>query len=440
MKAKLYGDFIEKSNLIPLRKLETTPFKPDGFALAPLQDQIDAAGLRIDDFYFDPEDAETPYRYYRGMVLLDFSLVHHRILEIKALISRMEKDINESVARRDFDRFLSLVDPRLAPDLFMEVFNFIPDQDKYRLFERVWRYNERSQEVFSEDFVKKAARYQGVTSTQPVADEAGYVEVYRSKTIEEHLSAPASSWTTDVNIAIYSALPFDPVPPIYRGRVNLKNIISYDDNKSKKEIKVRPHKLEQVEVMQLINLLEFTAELREAEIIEQYDSYCQRINNGWFHNPTGIHALSHTKRVLLLSMLIAYLEKYDDEDRNILCLASIYHDIGRKNDGYDPEHGIASYDKIIAEQLPALDNQPDQEILRFLVQNHAIPDQSAYKKLNHYDLADVERTIKLFDAFKDADGLDRVRLKDLNPEYLRTSSAHRLLLAAHQLYSQRIAF
>jgi len=38
--------------------------------------------------------------------------------------------------------------------------------------------------------------------------------------------------------------------------------------------------------------------------------------------------------------------------------------------------------------------------------------------------------------FKDADGLDRVRLGDLNPDYLRTASAPRLLLVAHQIYFQ----
>ncbi|MDD3364616.1 MAG: HD domain-containing protein [Syntrophomonas sp.] len=435
MKDKTYDNFIERNSLIPLRKLEANPFKPEGFDLEPLQNQINAEGLSLDDFYFNPNDAETPYCYYRGTLLLDFSLIVNKMAEIKALISRLEKDINESVAKRDFGRFLSLVDSRLAPDLFVEVFNFIPDQDKFRLFESIWRYNENSHEVFSEEFVKKAAKYKGVTSTQPMADEEGYVQVYRQDS-KELLPEQASYWTTDVNIAICHALAFDPVPAIYRGRIHLNHIISYDDNRSKKEIKVKPHKVEQVETMNLINLLEFDTELRAAGIIQQYNSYSEQINNEWFHNPQGIHALSHTKRVLLLSLIISYLEKYNEEDRNLLCLASIYHDIGRKTDGYDPDHGIASYDKLINENLLELANHQDQEILKFLVQNHAIPDQSAYKKLNRYDIIDVDRTLRLYDAFKDADGLDRVRIKDLNPEYLRTGSAHRLLLAAHQLNSQ----
>ncbi|MEN6326400.1 MAG: hypothetical protein ABFD18_09395, partial [Syntrophomonas sp.] len=338
-----------------------------------------------------------------------------------------------------FDRFLSLIDSRLAPDLFMEVFNFIPDHDKYRLFERVWRYNENSQEIFTEEFIKKVSKYKGVTSALPAADEAGFVQLYRSHEPEGLLPEQTSPWTTDVNIAILHALHFDPVPAIYRGRIHLDHIISYDSGKLK-ELKIKPHKVNQLETMDLINLRDFDTELRAAGIIQQYNSYAQKINNKWFHNPQGIHALSHTRRVLLLSLIISYLEKYNEEERTLLCLASIYHDIGRVNDGYDPDHGIASYQKLIDENLLALANNQDQEILRFLVQNHAIPDQSAYKKLNHYDLGDVDRTLRLYDAFKDADGLDRVRIKDLNPEYLRTRSAYRLILAAHQLYSQKVIY
>jgi len=438
MTVESYKNFIERNALIPLRELEASPFKPDGFAYEPLQNQINDQGLNHDNFYFNPNDMESPYCYYHGTVLLDFSSIDNKIAEIYVLISRITKDINESVAKRDFDRFLALVDSRLAPELFMEVFNFIPDQDKYRLFERVWKDNENSHAVFTAAFIKKAVKYKGVTSAQPVADEAGYVQVYLSQESEELSPEQASSWTADVNIAIIHALQYDPVPVIFRGRIHLDHIISYDNDRFKKELAVEPHKVKQVEAMDLINLLEFDIELRASGIIEQYNSYLEQINNGWFHNPQGIHALGHTKRVLLLSLLIAHLEKYGEEDRNLLCLASIYHDIGRINVGYDPDHGIANYDKLVNGKLLALDNYQDQEMLRFVIQNHAIPDQSAHKKLNRYDLLDVDRTLRLYDAFKDADGLDRVRINDLNPEYLRTGSAQRLLLAAHQLYSQKV--
>lgn len=433
------NQFIERYGLIPLKALAASPYKPADFQLTSLQSQIQAAGLKIDDFYYNPGNTEFPYCYYRGMILLEFGKIDHKTGEIKTLIQRMSNDINETVAKRDFDRFLVLLDNRLVPELFIEVFDFIPDQDKFRLFERIWRFNEDSHSVFSASFIKKASKYKGVTSDRPVADEAGYVQVYL---LDYENAAPeqAALWTTDVNAAILKALRVDPVQPVCQGRVHLDHILSYDSDRFRKEMQVVPGKVQQLEKMPLINLQKFERELHESGIILQYHNYAARINNAWFHNPAGVHALSHTKRVLLLSLIISHLEKFSKQDANILCLASIYHDIGRCNDGYDPEHGNASYEKVIHEQLPVPDHIQEQEILRFLIQNHAIPDQSAYKKLNLYNLADVDRTLKLYDAFKDADGLDRVRIRDLNPEYLRTGSAHRLLLAAHQLHIEQVMY
>ncbi len=440
MKSKAYDNFITRNRLIPLGELENSPFKPEGLVPAPLINEIKAAGLNPDDFYFNPNSKKLPYCYYRGMLLLDIEAIHNKLAELTTLITRLEQDLVESVAKRDFSRFLALIDQRLAPDLFMEVFNFIPDQDKYPLFERIWRFNEDSHTVFSEAFIKKISKYKGVTSTKPVADEKGYVQVYRSQDYGEPSPRQASSWTTDVNIAIIHALPLKPVPGIYQGLIHLDHVIAYDSAKSKKELIVKPLKVEQLELMDLINLQEYGAILQTSGIFEQYNEYTRKIKVEWFHNPAGVHALSHTKRVLLLSLFISYLEKYSTKDRELLCLAAVYHDIGRTNDGYDPDHGIASYDKLIRENLIKPADHQEQEILKFLIQNHAIPDQSAYKKLNHYNLNDVDRTLRLYDAFKDADGLDRVRINDLNPEYLRTNSAHRLLLAAHQLYKQQVIY
>lgn len=431
--------FIERYGLIPLKDLPHSANEPENFKLEPLQSQIQSEGLNLDDFYYNPGNQASPYCYYRGMILLEFGTIDHKISEIKTLIQRINNDINDTVAKRDFDRFLLLLDSRLVPELFMEIFNFIPDHDKFRLFERIWRFNKDSQSVFPASFIKKVTSYKGVTSDRPAADEAGYVQVYLID-YESAEAAQAASWTTDINAAILKALQFKPVQPVCRGRVHLDYIDSYNNDRFSKELQVEPGKVEQLEKMPFIDLQEFDRELHESGIMLQYHFYSACINNAWFHNPAGVHALSHTKRVLLLSLIISYLEKFSQQDANLLCLASIYHDIGRSNDGYDPEHGNASYEKVLHEHLPVPDQFQDQEILRFLIQNHAIPDQSAYKKLNQYNLAEVDRTLKLYDAFKDADGLDRVRIRDLNPEYLRTGSAQHLLLAAHQLYSGQVVF
>jgi hypothetical protein len=57
--------------------------------------------------------------YYKGTVFLEFAI--NSLSDLKQRIITIENHLNKAVADRDFARFLKIVDPRLAPDLFMEV-------------------------------------------------------------------------------------------------------------------------------------------------------------------------------------------------------------------------------------------------------------------------------------------------------------------------------
>mgnify|MGYP000852715425 FL=1 len=396
--------------------------------------EIRAAGMKPEHFYFNPANNETPWVYWRGVVLLNLPSLEGEVRAVKATAERMEKEINDSVARRDFDRFLDQVDARLAPELFMEVFNNIPDHDKFRLFERLWRFNQYAHDIFPPDFARKAYQYRKVNRSLPPLDSTGYVRVFISPAagIEPHL---AENWTTNLNRALRAASSI-PAPPIYQGWVHPDHINSYDGGHMAGKVLVKPGTVEGIRSMDLIDLADFETELNEVGIISQYRCLAGQIDAGWFHKPEGIHAIDHTRRVLILSMLLAYLERFSPTDRDLLARAAIYHDIGRVDDGYDPGHGQASYARTCRECLVQWTNPEENEIFRFIVENHDLPDSKAYQRVHRYELEEIDRTLRLYNTFKDADGLDRVRLGDLNPDYLRTASAPRLLLVAHQIYFQ----
>lgn len=407
--------------------------KTDG-DVASLCEEIRTAGMRPEHFYFDPANSQTPWSYWRGVVLLDLPSLEGKAGAIKKIADRLEEEINESVVRRDFDRFLDLVDPRLAPDLLMEIFSNIPDHDKFRLFERLWRFNKYAHDVFPSDFAQKAYQYRKVTSSRPPLDSGGYVRVFVSAPTGEEPHR-VESWTTNINRALRAASTI-PAAPVYQGRVRPGHIESFDGDRLAGKLLVKPGTVEDIDSMDLIDLADFEAELNQAGIMNRYRRLAGQIDAGWFHKPEGIHAVGHTRRVLLLSILLAYLEKFSPSDQNLLTRAAICHDIGREDDGYDPGHGQASYDRTCRECLVQWTNPEDSEIFRFIVENHDLPDSKAYQRVQRYQLGEMDRTLRLYNTFKDADGLDRVRLGDLNPDYLRTASAPRLLLVAHQIYYQ----
>ncbi len=139
-----------------------------------------------------------------------------------------------------------------------------------------------------------------------------------------------------------------------------------------------------------------------------------------FINPSGIHGIQHAEEVRVLTRLIIEDEEtINEEEAKILEDAALYHDIGRIDDSKDNEHGKRSYQKIKDLNLVDYLNTEKGEILKYLIENHCIEDEIAFQKVRGYDIKDSDKAILLLKALKDADALDRVRIGDLDINYLR---------------------
>lgn len=169
----------------------------------------------------------------------------------------------------------------------------------------------------------------------------------------------------------------------------------------------------------------------------------------------GIHGIHHNDRVAMLSMMIARNEGIlegdtDHRTKDILLMAAYEHDIGRKvgkmtfNIG---PHAKRSARKLRKIDVKYLNGQPyteeDKNILRAVVEAHEGKDEAMDQICKKYHISEEnwKYTKTLMTILKDADALDRVRLDyntgivitDLNPKYLRTNTAKRLLNASYQL-------
>ena len=97
----------------------------------------------------------------------------------------------------------------------------------------------------------------------------------------------------------------------------------------------------------------------------------------------------------------------------------------RDNDGNDIKHGEASakYYAQFAKDHPALVNH--EKVIEQIIKYHCLPDEIGRSEIN-------KRYLKLFDIFKDADALDRVRfgIRDLDINQLRTPEAKSMTMVA----------
>jgi len=174
----------------------------------------------------------------------------------------------------------------------------------------------------------------------------------------------------------------------------------------------------------------------------------------WFIRPNGfnaahtIHGLGHTHRVLIHALAIADALGLDAWEREALTCAALWHDIGRTDDVADYYHGAKSAGKAVALGLHEGIDPVVREVALYAVTHHSgseLHGETAADFLGYHELdtdglswpwrpIDPDGALLVFRVFKDADGLDRVRLGDLDPSYLRTEPAREMVARAWELY------
>ncbi len=144
-----------------------------------------------------------------------------------------------------------------------------------------------------------------------------------------------------------------------------------------------------------------------------------------------IHGPGHIYRTLCHGAFCAMEEPLSRLDTRLLLLACAYHDIGRENDTLDELHGWRS-----AQRLPEITGLTgeDLKLVQAAVDAHSRDESALQPTVEGYQLADLQRGLTLAELLKDADGLDRVRIWDLDPAYLRREASRERAAFAKELY------
>lgn len=150
-----------------------------------------------------------------------------------------------------------------------------------------------------------------------------------------------------------------------------------------------------------------------------------------FSHPSTVHGQSHVARVMVHAFRLIEATGWHEEAARLW--AAVYlHDLARTHDGACQRHGADAMKKF--ETLPDVRalfarggvHESDYPLIHTAVIQHCRP-----KELN----ADHPHW-RLTSLLKDADGLDRVRLGDLDPRYFRNAHAQKMLGFAQALFAE----
>lgn len=195
--------------------------------------------------------------------------------------------------------------------------------------------------------------------------------------------------------------------------------------------------------MRIIDILENEAWVRSYPFIDDFvksdyfeilkDSY-QRLNTHILFD-SHIHGQDHIERVIFFAHLLAFHYKLDQRDTDVLRNAASLHDTKRVNDGWDTEHGHRAAIESISYSYA---DRSDDGVIQAVIAAHSTDDKIMDDTIREFikDSDDFDRTKRLAKLFKDADGLDRVRINHLNPAYLRNDFSKDLVDFAYDLYDR----
>lgn len=351
--------------------------------------------------------------------------------------------VEEDVANMKFSSSLMVVPDGARCEYFNMLLKKFPDggksiPDLFQLFLSFYTKSDFGSQKLDQDVLQKIMQSQhpkDIMATKSALKKfPDMLTVYRGGSND--VSTPAESahsWTLDISIANFFAARLGTGRGyIVKGTIPKDKVLFCCFSRGEQEVFVSPNDVSIQETIELKGLEDCEKFL--PKITPMYFEYMDVLDDLEFSMDSEVHGRVHEARVLLLALTIAHYLGLSQEDQEVLGMASVYHDTCRDNDAEDGRHG---YEAMLYYEANAEYVDP---LVGFLIEYHCRPDADGYKNIetNPVLRSEKARAKLLFDVFKDADALDRVRfgLRDLDVNQLRIPVSKTLSVVANIYLSQ----
>lgn len=424
-----------------------------------LENLIKNSNLDINDFYVNDKLLDR-YVYWKNPIyasfpVLDPNLINHYLKSIEVKTEEFNKgNYTDLLLFADTGTIITL------NNLYWK----LSKEERYKTFIDVYTHIDRGYSLIDPLIIKDVLKNKPDINND-LPDE---IVIYRGEGTKSTTYTETYSWTTDIEIACFFAVRLSLSGKIYQAKINKKNIIAFITDRNENEIIVLPEHLKEVKEIPMDDTMETMKKLQNEGYLEEYMLYRNTfISSNDYKEPNGIHGISHVKRVLIHCLNLSRILNLSDMERGMLAMAAIYHDIGRINDEEDTIHGIKSWKKFKKKNKPLLCinvvpivketgtvdsaeyhlepiDYENEKIIKFIIENHCISDDKAIETLNKSKIENKQFAWNLYCIFKDADGLDRVRLDpylgEVDIKYFRNKETVNQLLFAKILLDNTQAF
>ncbi|MBY6842869.1 hypothetical protein [Clostridium botulinum] len=209
---------------------------------------INKLDLDINDFY-KVEGKLYKYCYLKGTVLVeiyDISEDYFINFRVKEQIRQRESIHQRCIKNKEYIRLFCLIDKPYRFLFYQQLFNDIPDEQKYEVFKDIYTSCEYGFNNLSREFLEEVFKYNKANKNWFDED---IITIYRGEGDLSTSCDEAYSWTIDIDVARWFAERFNSEGKVYKGYIKQDHILDYIEDRNEKEILVFPEDVFNVELI-----------------------------------------------------------------------------------------------------------------------------------------------------------------------------------------------
>ncbi|GAA0082862.1 hypothetical protein [Clostridium sp. CTA-6] len=202
--------------------------------------------LDINDFY-KVEGKLYKYCYLKETVLVEIYDTNEDYFinfKVREQIEQRERINKKCIENKEYIRLFCLIDKPYRFSFYQQLFNDIPDEQKYEVFKDIYTSCEYGFNNLSREFLEEIFEYNKADKNWFDDD---IIAIYRGEgSLSTHYNK-AYSWTVNIDVARWFAERFNKNGKVYKGYIRQQDILDYLGDRNEKEVLAFPEDVFDVE-------------------------------------------------------------------------------------------------------------------------------------------------------------------------------------------------
>ena len=242
---------IDRKNLKPLKDFIGKPKFP---TQKELDDAVELLHIDPSYLFYNPGDFLNPIIYWKGPVYYGFfgglNLEALKMMRTAEYFEQLTKYSEEMIKMKKFIPLFHRMEKKILIPAFVEMYDMIPDDQKYDIFIDLYVRSEFGFEMFPEELLKdvfskrefsKEWKKRMEDLKKIKTDSQGLITAYRGEGAAEDVM----SWTLDKKIAEFFANRFGHRGKILKQKIDPDKVVDYLTSRGESELLMLPERLQE---------------------------------------------------------------------------------------------------------------------------------------------------------------------------------------------------